>query len=138
MLQPYIESTTVLSDMHKYLLVSRISTDGKARNHCQDVDHCQDEDNCQYPPWDRPHRDPSQMEMSTQMIKTSGLPSLASQTFFVGGACGKGKRTSGNSCQHSAMTLPRFWQNHNPNCHVVCIKSLPIIMIWCAVRMRRM
>ena len=47
--------------------------------------------------------------------------SLASQTFFVGGTCRKGKRTSGNSCQHSTMTLPRFWQNH-----------IRIVM-WCAV-----
>ena len=31
-------------------------------------------------------------------------PSLASQTFFVGGACGKGKRTSGNSCQLSQFS----------------------------------
>ena len=49
------------------------------------------------------------------------IPSLTSQMFFVGGACGKGKRTSGNSCQHSATTLPRFWQNH-----------IRIVM-WCAV-----
>ena len=31
-------------------------------------------------------------------------PSLASQTFFVGGAFGEGKRTSGNTCQYS-----EFW-----------------------------
>ena len=37
-------------------------------------------------------------------MSTRDKGSLASQTFFVGGACGKRKRTSGSSCQHSEFS----------------------------------
>ena len=66
------------------------------------------------------------------------LGSLASQTFFVGGARGKGKGMSGSSCQHSATTLPRFWQNHIRIVMWCAVSYRPLIMIWRAVHVRRM
>ena len=49
--------------------------------------------------------------------------SLASQTFFVGGACGKGKRTRSTFRNDFAKILAK----PHPNCHVVCVKLPPII-----------
>ena len=54
----------------------------KVWNLCQDVDHCQDEDHCQYHLGIDPVRletaigieSTVRMEISNQMIKTSGLP----------------------------------------------------------------
>ena len=59
-----------------------LTTIRKARNHCQEVDHCRDEDHCQYH-FGIDHcqtgnaariENTVRMEMSMQMIKTSGLP----------------------------------------------------------------
>ena len=43
--------------------------------------------------------------INTVYFKSHLYHSLASLTLLVGRACGKGKTTSGNSCQHSATTL---------------------------------
>ena len=48
-----------------------LTTIRKARNHCQDEDHCQYHLGIDY---DCQDRDPVRVEMSMQMIKTSGLP----------------------------------------------------------------
>ena len=42
--------------------------------------------------------------MGCRVVIGMVVGSLTSQTFFVGGACGKGKRTSGNSCQLSQFS----------------------------------